>query len=684
MRNGVILRITSDEGEEPQLRACLKGRAYRQRIYHPDRLKYPLQRVGRRGAGEFRRVSWDDALNAIAEQMIRIKNTYGADTILAATGPGNMTLLHNTAGGVLHRLLHMFGGGTGWRGSMSFGAAMAASRYTLGTTVTANDPEDLVNARLILLWAWNSAEAIWGSTTNWYITQAKERGARIIGVDPRYTETMAAWADQWIPIFPGTDTAMMMAMAYTMMVEALHDQDFLDTYTTGFEVFRDYVLGISDGSPKTPAWAEAITGVPRTTIEQVARDYAAMKPAALISGLGMQRTAYGEQSFRASITLASMTGNIGIPGGSAAGNYALQPRYRTAFGQFGAGPNALKKTIPVNKWADALLLGQSGGYESDIKMVYSLGRNLLNQVPTINKGVAALQKPEFMVVHEQFMTPTAKFADVLLPITTWFEREDVCLAPGYAIYMHKVIDPLYECKSDLEVFTELAKRLGIPGYNDKTEKEWLRSFVPASEIPDFEDFQKRGVFHFRREKPHIAFEEQIRYPSHNPFPTPSGKIEIYSQHLAELNQPQTIPAIPKYIEGWEGRSDPFRARYPLQLISPHANQYIHSTCTNIPWLQEIEPHALWINPKDARERGIENGDHVKVYNARGALVVPALVTERIMPGVVSLDQGAWYDPDVSGIDRGGSANILTRDEDTPLGDGATTHSCLVQVALAQE
>ena len=315
-------------------------------------------------------------------------------------------------------------------------------------------------------------------------------------------------------------------------------------------------------------------------------------------------------------------------------------------------------------------------------MIYVAGRNLLNQVPTINKGAAALKKLEFIAVHEQFLTPTARFADILLPVTTFFEQEDICATPRYAIYMHRVIEPLHECRSDLQILTELAKRLGISGYNDRSDEEWLRSFVPASAIPDFDAFKARGVHHFGDDRPRVAFAEEIRDPEGHPFATPSGRIEIYSQRLADLDQPQTIPAIPQYIEAWEGRRDALAREFPLQLVSPHPHRYVHSTFTNVPWLQELDTPCLWMSPADAAARGIATADEVHVFNRRGELATRALVTERILPGVVSLDQGAWLQLDASGIDRGGSVNILTRDEDTPLGEGATTHSCLVQVAKA--
>jgi anaerobic dimethyl sulfoxide reductase subunit A len=396
----------------------------------------------------------------------------------------------------------------------------------------------------------------------------------------------------------------------------------------------------------------------------------------------MQRTAYGEQAFRASITLSAMTGNLGVPGGSAGGHYELEPCYPEPFGKLPVGSNPIGKTIPINKWADAILLGKAGGYPSDIKMCYITARNFLNQIPTVSKGITALKKLDFIAVHEQFMTPTALYADILLPVTTFFEREDICLTPSYAIYMNRAIEPVYECRSDLEILTDLARRLGIEGYNDKTDEEWLRSFVPASAIPDFEAFKAKEIYHFRSERPCVAFEQQIQEPDRHPFPTPSGKIEIYSQRLADLNQPSTIPAIPKYIEPWEGRGDPLAREFPLQLITPHPRQFVHSSFTNVPWLRELERQQLWINPADAEARGISAGDEVRVFNGRGALVVAALVTERITPGVVSLCQGAWLSLDAAGTDRGGSVNILTRDEDTPLGDGATTHSCLVQVEKA--
>ena len=310
-----------------------------------------------------------------------------------------------------------------------------------------------------------------------------------------------------------------------------------------------------------------------------------------------------------------------------------------------------------------------------------MGANILNQNGDIGKGIQALRKLEFVVVHEQFMTPTAKFADILLPVTTHFEREDIQIPHDcgyYFIYAPKIIEPMYECRSDLEIFTELARHLGIEGYNDKRDEEWIREFVAASPIPDAEAFKGKGVYKFSHAQPQVALSDQINEPEKNPFPTPSGKIEIYSQDLAQRGNPELLPAIPKYIEAWEGPHHPLGEKYPLLMVTTHSRIRVNSTLDNIPWLRELERQAVWINTEDAAARGIAEGDEARVFNDIGALRIPAKVTERIMPGVVRIDEGAWYDPDEQGIDRAGSVNVLCKDTLSP-GAAAATNAVLVQI-----
>lgn len=671
VENGVIQRIDTDTGQEPQIRACARGRAYRQRVYHPERLLYPLKRDGERGEGKFKRISWKEALETVAEELTRVRSKYGNAAIWGASGPGSLTILHSTPV-VTRYFFNFFGGCTMKKGGMSGQAAEDASYYTLGVIEAASSQEDILNSRLILLWSWNSAEAVLGCNTTWYLAQAKEKKIPIIILDPRLTDT-SVLADEWIPIYPGTDAAMMLAMAYVMIKENLHDKAFIDKFTLGFEKFQSHLIGERDGVPKTPQWASEICGVPPEIIEKLARRYAATKPAALLPGRGMQRCAYGEQSYRASITLATMTGNIGISGGSAACRWNPEGG---SIGRLPTGKNPLESVFPSSKWAEVLLLGENGGYP-DIKLVYIVGSNFLNQFPAINKGIKALQKPEFIVCHEQFLTPTARFADIVLPVTTHLERYDISKQShgNYAIFMNKVLEPMGEAKSDLEIFTALSRLLGISGFNDKPDEDWLREFVAQSEIPDYEEFKAAGIYRFRTKEP-VAFRRQIA--ENQAFLTPSGKIEIYSQRLEKLGLPG-VPSVPQYVEPWEGRKDHLASKYPLQFISTHGKRTALSVYTNLPWLMELEPHTLWVNPEDAKKKGIENGDKIKVFNDRGSTMLTARVTARIMPGVVSLDHGFWYKPGSDGTDLNGSPNILTRDEVTQLGWGGTVNSCLVQV-----
>ncbi|MFC2068624.1 molybdopterin-dependent oxidoreductase [Chloroflexota bacterium] len=701
VRDGKITKIETDDSIEPQLRACLRGRAFRQRVYAPDRLKFPMKRIGIRGEGKFVRISWDEALDTITRELKRVNETYGPQSILYKAGGGNLSLLHGYQ--AMAKLLNMMGGYTKVWSYPSFEGGIAAALATYGTMVDISSKDDLLNSKLIISWAWDPANTIGGTNSSWYLAQAREAGVRIISVDPRYTDSTATFASQWIPIRPGTDAAMLVAMAYVIISRNLQNQTFLDTYTVGFDEFKDYILGIEDGIKKTPAWAESITKVPAATIEELAINYATTKPAALLCGIAPGRTAYGEQYHRVAITLAAMTGNIGIHGGNLAGRVWTGNIGGHPFIQIGGHvlrvPNPVEQEtsrrenyllgyenssissaqIHAADISDAILKGKSGGYPTDYKFLYTVNASYPNQDLNINKSVKALQKLEFVVVHEQFMTPGAKYADILLPISTLFERNDITTGFGTLMYgfMNKVIEPIHECKSSFEIAVELAAKLHISNFNDRTEDEWLREIMKHSTVLDYDKFKKRGFYKVPYEEPYVPFEDQIKDPSSYRFPTPSGKIEIYSQQLADMNHPQ-IPPIPKYIEPWESPSDNLAITYPLQLITTHFKRRAHSQWETIPWLRELVEQTVSINSLDAEARGIKNGDEVFVYNDRGKMIIQAKVTERIMPGVVDIPQGAWYNPDEKGVDRGGSVNILTRDESSPCGS-FPSNTCLVQI-----
>ncbi len=692
VRDGRVRRIETDDADEPQLRACVRGRAYRQRLYAEDRIRTPLRRTGKRGRGAFEPVSWDAALDDVAERLLDIRRRCGNEAIMYIAYSGNTgTFLHSQLG--VFRLLTLFGGFTPSWGSASFWGSLFSSEATYGTLVAGHSPDDILNAKLILMWGWNPAETVQKTNTAWYLARAREQGAQIVAIDPRFTDSAAAFARDWIPIRPGTDTAMLIAMAHVMITENLYDRAFVEKYTSGFEQFRDYALGTSDGTPKTPAWAASITGVAEEKISALARLYAATKPAKLLTLGAPGRSAFGEQFHRAAATLAAMTGNIGIYGGEPAGfglaPVGLKPEAGTGLiarrmsGNLPEGARQ-RKAIHITKLWDAILTGTGGGYGADYKMAYITNANPVNQFMNSNRAAEALSRLEFVVVHEQVLTATARYADIVLPVNTHLERNDI-IRPWqggpYCIYMKQLVESLHASKSDLDICRLLAPRLGIDAYGGMSDEEWLREFwqearamTHGEELPEYDSFRQMGIHRMQRRSPAIAFE---KLDAEKTFPTPSGKIEIYSSTIAARNDAE-LPPIPTWIEPWEGPQAAQHGRYPLQLISTHSKRRIHSNMHTVSWLRDLEPHTVWINPLDAEARGIRHGERVRVYNDRGAVLIEARVTGRIMPGVVSMGQGAWYQPDENGVDRGGCVNVLLKDTHSPAG-AFCSNTCLVEI-----
>ncbi len=750
-KGDVIVRLSTDDGryqagghfgkdtfEEPQVRACLRGRSYRQRLYSPERLLYPMMRIGARGEGKFKRVSWDAALNHVAREMVRIKAQYGPTALLDQSYAGaSWGVLHKSdqIAGLLGRFLGLFGCRTVSWSVPSYQGTTWSSETTFGTIEDGNEDDVFAFSKLVIMWGWNPAYTFHGGNTFYYLRKAKQQGCKFVLVDPQYTDSAAAYDAWWIPIKPNTDAAMLAAMAFYTFTNNLQDQNFINRfclgmdqgtmppYARGGESFRDYILGISDGQPKTPEWAEPICGVKADDIKKLAHMYATTKPAALKASWAPGRNAYGEQYSRMAAALQAMTGNVGVLGGSAEGVGKAWHAEGLA-GPMDQNWNHFSASIKSDRWAHCVLNypyvrreeiglwpkpGPMNGVIPNIKGLFWQGSDWFNQLTNINKQIAAINKLELVVCMDSTITPSGTWADVLLPVATHFERHDVALPwykGHYYIHRPKVIEPLGESKTDWQIFTELAHRIDPMfarqfnplanrdyfHHNDAVDeaylKQWWEQRVMAHqhvEMP-WEEFKRHGIYKFKLSRPHVAFQDQIEQGK--PFKTPSGKIEIFSTKLAQIpdwRQTQfgyPIPLIPKWIEPWESLNSPKTNTYPFHLISPHPRWRTHSIFNNCAWLRETYEQEITLNASDAKRLGIKNGDVVDVWNDRGRVIVPVYVTERCMPGVAVLYEGVWMDRDENGVDRAGNPDFLTLDEPSPAGAFAY-NTVLVDIAKSK-
>lgn len=728
VKDGQIVRVDTDNtGDdtfgEHQLRACLRGRSIRQWINHPDRLNYPLRRLGPRGSGEFERISWDEALDDIASEYKRVLKDYGPEAVMIAPASG---VLAQNIRDFLTRFVNINGGSLTQSGGYSAAQTKDALPYLYGERA-GNYPDDLIHSRLVVLFGDNFAEnRISGAGNAWHMINALERGgARVVVIDPRFSPSAAKHADEWIPIRPGTDAALVDAMAYVMITENLIDQEFLDTYTIGYDEdtlpssapqnasYKSYILDKGpDNTPKTPAWGAQITGIDADTITRLAREVATTKPCAVIQGLGPQRQANGEQTTRAICMLEILTGNVGVKGGgtgSICGAFTL-PGIKVP-----TEKNPVKAKIPTYMWPQAVLRGDQltsknahvqgvDKLNQSVKLIFNhAGNSLTNQHGYINELHEILADEslcEFIVTWETMMTDSAKYSDIVLPDLMTAEQPnfisgEYCGDMGYLIMGERATNPAFERKSLYESLVLLSQRMGCEEAFSKyrTEDEWLKYLYNKSrdndpDLPTYDELHEQGVYRRQDGSKSIAFKSFITDPEMHPLKTPSGKIEIYSESLAqiaqgwELGEGDVIAPLPVYANCVKSWDSPDRWKYPLQMIGYHERGHVHSSYAPVEMLSAGNRHALWINTSDAADRGISDGDTLRVFNEFGEIEVAAYVTPRIMPGVCALGEGTWFSENEEGIDTGSCINTLAMNHPSPLAKATPAHTNLVQVRRA--
>lgn len=700
-------------------------------VHSPLRVTRPMFRRGwlergpggmndRRGNDAFVALDWDDALERVAREIDRVRREYGNSAFFTGSYGWCSAGRFHHAKTQMQRFFNLIGGSTTQLQSYSFAAAQVLLPHVIGTLDPLIGPLTswdgiVANTRLMVCFGGvplKNGQVEAGGTaehaTRPWLRRAVDRGIDFVNVSP-LRDDMPAWGRAtWIPIRPGTDTAMLLAMAYVLLDENLHDAEFLRRCCIGFERFASYLRGQAGGVARTPQWAEAITGVPADTIATLARKMASCRTMINLAW-SLQRADHGEQPYWAAIALAAMLGQIGLPGGGFGFGYGAEagmgsPRRHIVNPTHQAGRNPLDSTIPVARIAD-MLLQPGGRYEyngtsrtyPDIRLVYWCGGNPFHHHQDLNRLVQAFRRPDTVIVSECWWTATARHADIVLPATTTLERNDIGAAARdrHLIAMKRAVEPVGAARSDYDILRALAERLGVADAftEGRSELEWIRHLYDTArvasserdvELPDFDRFWADGSFEVSPpDEPFTLFADFRRDPMSRPLQTPSGRIEIFSETIAGFGY-DDCPGHPVWLEPYEWLGAERASAFPLHLLSNQPSTRLHSQMdaagpSKAAKIDDREPIRL--NRADAARRAVNDGDIVRVWNDRGQVLAAAVIDDAVMPGVVQLATGAWYDPETPlGLDKHGNPNVLTPDRGTSrLAQGPTAHSCLVQV-----
>ena len=695
--------------------------------YSPSRIRYPMVREGylkagsasnahraNRGKEKFVRVSWDEALDLVASEIRRVYEQYGPSAVFGRSYGWMSTGKVNGAVTLQRRLLNLMGGFVPCENSYSTAAIGKILPYVVGTSDPRSTSWDVVleKSERVVFWG---ADPLVTNDVDWlttlhqgtsYLRALKEKGIRTVSVNPIRTDTAEFLGSEQISPRPGTDCAMMLGMIHELVRTKEADLEFLKTHTSGWREFLDYVEGKTDGIAKTPAWAETKCGVPAAKIAGFAHDLKAHRTMLMV-GWGIQRIRYGEQSHWMAFALASVLGQIGLPGGGIGTNY----HYSSGGSPLASGPllggisgtpkpakaavtanfcehfrEAFGGAIPVSRFADCFLHpgktidfnGRKVTYP-DVRLVMWAGGNPFAHQPDTEKVRRAWAKPETIVVTDTVWTATARHADIVLPAATFWEHDDITSIGTYSndgiAAMHRAILPQWESKSDYAIFSALAERLGCAEEFTEglDEHGWIRRLYEDAKakgdalgvtMPEFDEFWKKDCVLFdvkEKERHFVAFEDFRKDPKTHPLSTESGLIQLYSPKIADYGYDDCL-GHPAYFEPPEGVNTATKTT-PLALMTVKSRRRLHSQLDGTfvfenrsgGGLAGIEDPAsepvavdgrepLWIHPSDAEARGICSGDLVLVANGRGRALAGAYVTDRVTKGVVVLRHGAWYAP----------------------------------------
>lgn len=669
-----------------------------------------------RGKDAFVAVSWDEVNRLVANELTRVREGFGNRAIYAGSyGWASAGRFHH-AQGQLKRFLNCIGGFTSSKNTYSFAAAEVVVPHVLGTFRGHLDQTtswESIASDCDLFVAFGGVPLKNGQISQGGLGKhiqkagvetAHAAGVQFVNISPLRSDVMDGVGAEWLALRPSTDAALMIALAHCLLVEDLHDTDFLNRYCVGFDQFAAYLRGDSDGIPKTADWAAAICDLPADTIRDLARRMA--KSRTMISiAWALTRQDHGEQPFWAAITLAAMLGQMGLPGtglgfGYSAMNNVGLNRREIDYASFPQGQNPVKDFIPVARVTD--LLNNPGGqfdydgtsYEyPDIKLVWWAGGNPFHHHQDLNAMRTAWAKPDTIIVNEWCWNSLAKHADIVLPCTTTLERADLALTPKdpYQVVMDQAIKPVGQARDDHDIFRGIAAQMGVEQAftEGRSVEGWLRWIYDISrqqaaradvELPDWDKLHRDGFVKIPApDTPTVMLQEFRADPLAHRLATPSGKIEIFSQTIASF-QYDDCPGHPVWLEPleWLGRADPGQ----LHMISNQPRNKLHSQLDHGPVsradrAQGREPMTM--HPHDAAARGLTEGQIVRVYNARGACYAQLRLSDEIRAGVIQLATGAWYDPEGDTCLHG-NPNALTPDKGTSkLAQGPIAHSCLVSV-----